>query len=308
MSNGQRPVPSTLGRQRYTLGEPLGSGGMAVVYRALDRWNNDACAIKLLLPHASQSDKTRSRFLHEARTMAALDHVNVIRVRDVGEEDGQYYFAMELAAGGSVADLVRRHGARRPHEALGYVLDVLKGLEYAHVAGVVHRDVKPHNMLLDAPWSAENPQPRVKLTDFGIARLVAAPTGSRITGTGDTLGTLAYMSPEQRVDPRNAGPESDVYGVGATLYILVTGRRPFDLAVAHQDPSVHERVPEPLREIVRKSTMPRPADRYRTAREMGAAVAAVMGQLDPAFEVASALDAFAMDGSDTIVAPHTQTE
>ncbi len=278
---------------------------MAVVYRARDTWTDDDCAIKLLLPHAVQSEKTRSRFLHEARTMAALDHEHVVRVRDVGEEEGQYYFAMELAAGGSVADLVRRRGARPPREAMQYALDVLMGLEYAHVAGVVHRDVKPHNMLLDAPFSPEGPLPRVKLTDFGIARLVAAPPGNRITGTGDTLGTLAYMSPEQRIDPRNAGPESDIYGVGATLYILVTGRRPFDLAIAHQDPSIHERVPEPLREIVRRATMPKPQDRFRTAREMGMAVAEARSLVDPGFEVATVMDRFALEGS-TIVAPHTE--
>lgn len=277
MPTGSRQVPATLGRGRYHLEEVVGSGGMAVVYRAHDRLQDERCAVKLLHPHAA-SEKARSRFLHEARTMQALDHENIVRIRDVGEEDGMNYFAMDLAHGGSLSDLVRRHGTCTPTTALRFALDVLRGLAFAHRAGVVHRDVKPHNMLLGTPVTAATPHPGIRLTDFGIARYLQAADGTRITGTGDTLGTLAYMSPEQRLDPRSAGPASDLYGVGSTLYILLTGRRPFDLAVAHQDPSVYARVPEPAREIVYRATRPLPQDRFPSATAMAEAVEAALGK------------------------------
>jgi serine/threonine protein kinase len=303
MAPGSRQVPTTLGRNRYRLEEVVGSGGMAVVYRAKDTLRDEICAVKVLQPHVSGA-KARSRFLHEARTMQALDHENIVRIRDVGEEDGFHYFAMDLAAGGSLSDLVRRHGTRSPRDAMHFTFDVLRGLDYAHRAGVVHRDVKPHNMVISTPVSAADPHPPIRLTDFGIARYLEAPEGSRITGTGDTLGTLAYMSPEQRLDPRSAGPASDVYGVGATLYILVTGRRPFDLAVAHQDPSIHERIPDGVREVVRRATMPNPKDRYPSARDMAESVAAAIERVQPGWSARDVIDgAFAVTESNTIVPP-----
>jgi len=300
-------APRSLGNGRYEIHEALGSGGMATVYRARDTWFGQECAVKLLTPSAAKSQKTRTRFLSEARTMAVLDHPNVIRVLDVGDEEGQFYFVMEYAPGGSLADLVRKKGPRAPREALGHVFHALRGLDYAHVAGVVHRDVKPHNMLLAAALddrrAVEHRRHVVKLTDFGIARLVASGGGSRITGTGDTLGTLAYMSPEQRADPRSAGPESDIYGIGATLYLMVTGRRPFDLAMSHLDRSVYERLPAEVAPIVRRATEQAPQDRYPTARAMAEAVAEVWRTVDPDAVPIASLEDFALDDSQTIIAP-----
>jgi len=276
----QAPPPKVLGAGRYELKEPLGTGGMAAVYRVHDTWFDADRALKLLLPHNARSEKTRKRFIHEARAMSVMDHRHIVRIQDIGEEDGHYYFVMELAGGGSLAHYLRRYGQRPSLEALAYAVQVLRGLDYAHSAGVVHRDVKPHNMLLavapdpeshaNAPL-AEHPQ-TLKLTDFGIARIVAMSHGARLTGTGDTLGTLAYMSPEQRADPRRAGPAADIYGVGATLYILLTGRRPFDLAMAALDDKVMERLPVEVRPIVRRATAHRPDDRYQTAGEMADAL------------------------------------
>ena len=253
--------PRQLDGGRYELIEPVGTGGMATVFRAMDRQRRTECAVKLLLPSAARSAKTRRRFVSEATTMAALDHPNVVRVQRVGRDEAHFYFVMELARGGSVADYLRRHGARGPREALDLVFQVLQGLDYAHAAGVVHRDIKPHNMLLSEPPDPPSGAPqRVKLTDFGIAKHMVMGPGARITGTGDTLGTLAYMAPEQRSDPRQALPASDLYGVGATLYILLTGRRPFDLAVAPDDPTVMARLPAPLRPLVERATAHDPAD------------------------------------------------
>jgi serine/threonine protein kinase len=258
---------------------------MATVYSTQDHQRGDVCALKLLLPHNARNEKTRARFTREARTMGRLNHDNIVRVRDIGQETDHFYFVMELCEGGSLANFLRRSGQRPAAEALAYMFQVLQGLAYAHSQGVVHRDVKPHNMLLT--------DRTVKLTDFGIARTLTADQGSRITGTGDTLGTLAYMSPEQRVDPRKAGPAADIYGVGATLYILVTGRRPFDLAMASLDPSVLQRLPTAVRPVVRRATAHRPADRYPTARSMAEAVAEAWESLMPgAPRAASLMEAF----------------
>lgn len=282
-----RPPPKELGRGRYLVKEPLGTGGMAAVYRVLDRWCDTDRALKLLLPRNAEAEKTRTRFVHEARTMSVLDHPNIVSIQDIGDEDGHYYFVMELARGGSLAHYLKRYGKRPAQESLAYVIQVLRGLDYAHTAGVVHRDIKPHNMLMVTPpdpelhaWSPLDAHPQtVKLTDFGIARIVTMARGSRLTGTGDTLGTLAYMSPEQRADPRHAGPTADLYGVGATLYILLTGRRPFDLAMARLDDSVLDRLPPEVRPVMRRAAAHRPEDRYQTAGEMADALSEVWHQL-----------------------------
>lgn len=281
--------PKTLGGGRYELLEPVGTGGVATVFRARDHHRDLDCAIKLLLPSAARSPKTRHRFLTEASTMVDLDHPNVIRVTDVGEEGGPFYFAMELARGGSLSDMLRAHGARGPREALALMFQVLQGLGHAHAHGVIHRDIKPQNMLLSKPLehgpdALAGPRVRrirVKLTDFGIAKRTATLRGLHITGTDDTLGTLAYMSPEQRHDPREAGPRSDLYGVGATLYLLVTGRRPFDLAVSSDPDAVLERLPQPLRSLLRTATAQDPAARYPTTQVMANAVASAYNDLDP---------------------------
>ena len=275
--------PKTVGGGRYELKNLLGTGGMASVYQVRDHWFNQDLALKLLLPHNSRSDKTRTRFLNEARTMSQLDHPNIIRVHDIGDEDDHFFFVMELATT-SLSTHVRRHGRMAPEVGIRYMFQALRGLEYAHTAGVVHRDIKPHNMLLGIDGADRAPDDgpgEVKLTDFGIARVLAMSTDARVTGTGDTLGTLAYMSPEQRVDPRRAGPPADVYGIGATLYILVTGRRPFDLAMSAIDPTVMERLPVPLRPIVRRSTAHRPDDRYQTAKSMAVALLEAHRELMP---------------------------
>ena len=161
-------------------------------------------------------------------------------------------------------------GSLKPWHGIG----VLHGLEHAHMAGVVHRDVKPHNMLVGLDG-------QIKLTDFGIARILDEGQRSRITGTGDTLGTIAYMSPEQRLDARAATPAADIFSVGATMYVLLTGRRPFDLAMSTLKKSVLEKVPPELRVVIRRSTAHRPEDRYVTAREMANQLAEVLERLDP---------------------------
>ena len=138
---------------------PWVRAGMATVFRATDLQTKQTCAVKLLHPSTARSPKIRRRFLAEATTMAALEHPNVVRVLSVGHDDGHYYIVMELAQGGSIADYCREHGQRSPHEALALGFQVLQGLDFAHTAGVVHRDVKPHNMLLqEVPDPARDPR------------------------------------------------------------------------------------------------------------------------------------------------------
>jgi serine/threonine protein kinase len=262
-------MPSALGEGRYKLEKPLGIGGMAVVYKCLDAKDNAYRAIKVLLPHGARNPKTRTRFQREARTMSALNHENIVRIYDIGDDDPHSWFVMELLEGGNLASFVKKQGRMPPARVLAIIIQMLRGLAHAHKMGVVHRDIKPHNMVFDIT------QRIVKLTDFGIARVLNT-SADRITASGDTLGTLAYMAPEQRADPRNVGPVADVYGVGAAMYLLSTGRRPLELALADTDRRVLDRVPELLRPIVSRATEPEPEDRYPTAVDMAADVAHVL--------------------------------
>jgi len=283
-----RPPPANLAEGRYELIEAIGSGGMASVYRVRDHHKDVDRAVKILNEHGASKNKTRSRFLNEARTMSQLDHPNIVRIFDIGEEDGHYYFVMEIAEHGSLAVHMRQRGSLPLQTALRYAFEALQGLEHAHTAGVVHRDIKPHNILLSEDDC-------VKLSDFGIARLLSDAESMRITGTGDMLGTVAYMAPEQRIDPRKVGPEADIYSVGATLYMMITGRRPMDLALAKLDPTVLERLPANVRPIVRTAIAHRPEDRYPTARQMAEALAGIMAEEDSSLTAEVLVDPFDED-------------
>ena len=267
-----RPPPTTLGEGRFELVRAIGSGGMAAVYKVLDHENETFRAVKVLNEVGAARTKTRTRFLTEARTMSRLNHRNILKIYEIGEEDGWYYFVMELAESGSLAARMRRLGTFDLHRSLVYTFEALCGLQHAHSHEVIHRDIKPHNILLSS-------EDQVKLSDFGIAR-VLSDAGMRITGTGDMLGSIAYMAPEQRMDPRAVGPQADIYGIGATLYIMVTGRRPIDLALSKIDPSVLERVPNEIRGILRKAIAHRPEDRFHSARAMAQQIAGVLESLD----------------------------
>ncbi|MEZ4241686.1 MAG: serine/threonine-protein kinase [Myxococcota bacterium] len=282
-------LPYAIIGDRYHLERLIGRGGMAAVYLAHDG-RDRPWAIKVLSDKPTA--RARTRFLREARTTARLDHPNVVRVVDVGDDAPPFYIAMELAAGGSLAQRVRLRGRQSPQEALGWTLQILQGLHHAHRAGVVHRDIKPHNMLLThdagaAPWRDPG---RLKLTDFGIAKW--SGDGSALTGADDALGTMAYMAPEQRADPRRADARSDLYGVGATLYLLATRRRPVDLALVHRDPGVLDVLVEPIRSLVARAVQRDPLDRFGSAREMGEAVVECLTAFDPDVDVAAAMAGF----------------
>jgi serine/threonine-protein kinase len=205
----------TLVAGRYRLLRTLGHGGMAVVELAEDVELRRTVAIKLLADGFARDAEIRKRFLREARLAAGLSHPNVVRVYDAGEHEGRPYFVMEYIEGETLADLVRREGPLEPPRAVELVVQACAGIEAAHVAGLVHRDVKPQNLLM-------RPDGVLKVVDFGIARPAA---GTRLTEVGTVLGSAAYMAPEQ-LDGGQATAAADVYGLGAVLYELLTARPP----------------------------------------------------------------------------------
>src|ERR671910_1982856 len=201
---------------RYRVLNRLGSGGMADVYEAEDTQLGRRVALKLLYRRFAEDAEFVERFRREASSAAGLSHPNVVQVFDRGQWDCTYYIAMELLEGRNLKEVVRDHGALDPALAVDIVLQILKAARFAHRRGVVHRDIKPHNVIVDQ-------EGRAKVTDFGIARAGA----SDMTETGSIMGTAQYLSPEQAqghpVDAR-----SDLYSIGIILYELLTGKVPFE--------------------------------------------------------------------------------
>jgi hypothetical protein len=257
---------------RYALHERLGAGGMGVVYRATDPSVGRDVAIKLLAPGALASRQAASRFRKEAQAAGRLGHPHVVRVLDFGQDGDALFLVMELVDGPSLADVIADAGALPPAEAARICAAVARGVAAAHAAGVLHRDIKPGNVLLQ-------PDGTPMLADFGLAQ--EADSG-RMTHTGQVLGTPAYMAPEQVSGRAALGPETDVYGVGAVLYEALTGAAPYPIdpppggraaagvevlaAILHTDPlPVAERrpsVPRELGYVVARAMARSPADRY----------------------------------------------
>lgn len=266
---GRGGALSSVDGGRYQLGEVLGTGGAATVYSAVDAVLEVPRAVKVLrLDH----DAIRERFLAEARVLARLRHPNLLRVVDYGEDDGRPWIVTEIAVGGNLAERLG-HGALSPVDAISVSLEVLAGLLALHVQGFVHRDVKPSNVLFgvdDEVW----------LSDLGVL-LGSDAVVSRRHRTSGAIGTAGYRSPEMRSRPSDVGPEADLYGVGALLFAALTARPPPDLALVDLSPRVLNRVPESLREVIRRATRYQPEQRYPTALAMAEDLARVRCELDP---------------------------
>src|SRR5215211_4199415 len=257
---------------RYQLGSLLAVGGMARVYLASDRVLERPVAVKVLSPPHAQDPVFVERFRREARSAARLSHPNIVAVFDSGSDAGRHYLVMEYVAGQSLAQLLHRQGRLAPRQAAELGVEVCAALAAAHAQGLVHRDVKPANVLVGDDG-------RVKVTDFGIAKAAATAT---LTGTGTVLGTAAYLSPEQA----QGGPvdaRSDLYSLGCVLYELLCGSPPFGsgtdnppVAVAtrhlHQPPkppSAHNpQVDASLDAVVLTALAKDPARRYQRAVEL----------------------------------------
>ena len=256
---------ATLGG-RYTLGAAIASGGMGDVWEAADEVLQRPVAVKVMRPQGPSDAAFLERFRAEARSSASLHHPNIATVFDYGEEDGTAYLVMELVPGRTLGEIIRDHDGGMPAEEVRSILgQAALALSAAHEAGVVHRDVKPANIIV-------TPEGRVKLTDFGIARV---GDGAGHTLTGEVLGTPDYISPEQALgDPATAS--SDLYSLGIVAHEMVTGRKPFDMGspvataiaqVTDPPPSC----PPPSRSTCARSSRPawpspRPTDRPTRSR------------------------------------------
>jgi serine/threonine protein kinase len=260
---------------RYRLEGRLGFGGMSTVHLALDMRLERQVAVKLLAEHLADDPAFVSRFQREAQAAAKLVHPNIVQVFDSGQDDrtGQYFIVMEYIEGSSCAEILRDDGWVEVEEGMSIIEQACEGLHYAHRNGVVHRDVKPGNLLRAREGD-------VKLADFGIAK---ATEQSSITQVGSVLGTAAYLAPEQ-ARGEEAGPSADLYALGVVTYQLISGRLPYDatslteLALKQQQeepPTLDTLVaavgPE-LADAVAIALALEPRDRYQTAREMGRAL------------------------------------
>jgi serine/threonine protein kinase len=229
----------TLAGGRYRIENVLGRGGMASVYLARDGELDRPVAVKVLAEHLADTPGFRERFMREARLAAQLSHPNIVQVFDVGEEDGRPFIVMECVQGATVGDELKQRGTLEPTEVVDLALQICGGLEHAHAAGLVHRDIKPQNLLVRADGT-------VKIADFGIAR--AAET-TKLTQIGSVLGTAAYLSPEQALG-EEVTAAADIYSLGCVLYELLTGRTPYIFETLPQLVTKHreEAIP-PLREL-----------------------------------------------------------
>jgi serine/threonine-protein kinase len=259
---------NTLFDGRYRIIRKLGAGGMANVYLAEDQELGRRVAIKILNDRHAHDDQFVERFRREAKNAAGLSHPNIVSIYDRGKAEGTYYIAMEFLDGKSLKELIVSRGPAPVNVAIEYARQILDALRFAHRNGIVHRDIKPHNVIVDA-------EGRVKVTDFGIAR--AGTT--QMTEVGSIIGTAQYLSPEQA---RGAPVDqtSDLYSVGIVLYELLTGKVPFngdspvEIAMKHisavpEPPSTHRpEIPDDLDKIVLRALAKTPEQRYRNAEEM----------------------------------------
>jgi serine/threonine-protein kinase len=274
---------------RYRIVRKLGSGGMANVYLAEDEDLGRRVAIKILNDRYANDDLFIERFRREAKSAAALSHPNIVSVYDRGEAEGTYYIAMEVIEGRSLKELIMTRGPLPIGQALAYTHEILEALRFAHRHGIIHRDIKPHNILIGE---------RLKVTDFGIARAGA----SQMTEAGSIMGTAQYLSPEQaRGAPVTAS--SDLYSVGIVLYEMLTGKVPFtgdsaiEIAMKHlndapKPPSkIRQEIPDDLDQVVLRALAKNPEDRYQSAEEFSEDLHRVEAGLPLAPETADAATA-----------------
>jgi eukaryotic-like serine/threonine-protein kinase len=261
---------------RYRVEDVLGRGGMASVYLARDEELERPVAVKVLAEHLADQPEFHDRFLREARLAAQLSHPNVVQVFDVGEENGSPFIVMECVEGSTLAQELKERGPLEPDEVVDLALQICGGLEHAHAAGLVHRDIKPQNLLL-------RPDGTVKIADFGIAR--AAET-TRLTQMGSVLGTAAYLSPEQALG-EEVTAAADLYSLGCVLYELLTGRTPYvfetlpELVVKQREeaiapvrelrPDVPERLEAAVMHALARNSDYRPESAAALAEELAAA-------------------------------------
>lgn len=265
---------------RYEILEKIGGGGMAIVYKAIDKLLNRVITVKVLREQFVSEDDFIRRFQREAQAVAKLSHPNIVSIYDVGHEQDFHYLVMEYVEGQNLKEIIVQKAPLDPLEAIDYTIQILEALEHAHDSGVVHRDIKPHNILVTRNG-------KVKVTDFGIAQAVSSAT---LTYTGTMVGSVQYISPEQ-AKGETTGTYSDIYSAGVVLYELLTGVLPFtgdsaiSIALKHIQsdfipPSqIVEGLPVSLERIVMKAMAKEPTQRFQSASEMRNGLEKVRGTL-----------------------------
>ncbi|MFC7440688.1 protein kinase domain-containing protein [Laceyella putida] len=255
---------------RYEILHPLGEGGMAVVYKAKDHLLNRHVAIKVMNQKLHEGEPAIQRFIREAQTAGKFSHPNIVNVFDIGNENDLYYMVMELIEGPTLGKLIEERGPLPAKEAISIMMQICDGLAHAHKHEIIHRDIKPHNIMCTANGT-------YKITDFGISRLLSAAT--QYTKTGTVMGSVHYFSPEQACG-QELNYSSDLYSLGIVLYELVTGDVPFDadqsvaIALKHlQEPvpdprDKNQALPAALCDIIYKALEKKPEDRYQSAEEL----------------------------------------
>ncbi|MDB4865996.1 MAG: pknB [Cohnella sp.] len=261
-------IGQTLGG-RYELLARVGGGGMALVYKARDNLLNRFVAVKVLRQQFMHDEDFVKRFRREAQAAASLSHPNIVSIYDVGQEEDTHYIVMEYVDGPNLNEIIRERAPLQPDEAVRIAGQIADALDHAHHNQIIHRDIKPHNILMGSNG-------RVKVTDFGIARAI---TSSTITQTGSVVGSVHYFSPEHAKGV-STGEKSDLYSLGIVLYQMLTGRLPFlgespiSVALKHlQEPfeeprKVNPHIPQSVENIILRAMRKNPQERYQSAREM----------------------------------------
>jgi serine/threonine protein kinase len=284
---GSRPVELVSGSAfgDYRIERALGRGGMGIVYLATELRLERPVALKVIRSELADEESFRARFRSESRTAASVEHPRVITVFGAGESDGLLYVAMRYVPGTDLGRLLAAHGALEPADAADLIAQVADGLDAVHAAGLVHRDVKPANVIVGDRQPGDQ-HPSAYLTDFGLAKAVASTTG--LTLTGELIGTVDYMAPEQ-IEARRVDARTDVYALGCVLFHAVTGDVPFPQRESTAKMWAHVNEPPPaaraddpssvLDPVIRRAMAKDPARRFPSAGDLGrAAVAATRGE------------------------------